>query len=61
MLSTQQQQQQQRRRHARVTLLKVDIEGHEPEALAGAAQLLGGNLVDNVLLEYAPHFAEMQK
>lgn len=62
--SNQQQQQQAGqpvRRHSRVALLKVDIEGHEPEALAGAAQLLGGQLVDNVLLEYAPHIAEMHK
>jgi hypothetical protein len=42
-------------------LLKVDIEGHEPEALAGAGQLLGAHLVDNVLLEYAPHVAETHK
>lgn len=49
------------RRHSRIALLKVDVEGHEPEALAGAAQLLGGQLVDNVLMEYGPHVAEMHK
>jgi hypothetical protein len=49
------------RHHSKVVLLKLDVEGHEPEALAGAAQLLGGQLVDNVLLEYGPHVAEMHK
>ena len=53
--------QQPMRRHSKVVLLKLDVEGHEPEALAGAAQLLGGQLVDNVLLEYGPHVAEMHK
>jgi hypothetical protein len=59
--SKQKQQQQPMRRHSKVVLLKLDVEGHEPEALAGAAQLLGGQLVDNVLLEYGPHIAEMHK
>lgn len=57
----QQQQPPAVRRHSRVALLKVDVEGHEPEALAGAAQLLGGQLVDNVVLEYGPHITEMHK
>lgn len=57
----QQQHQKQLRKHARIALLKVDVEGHEPEAIAGAGQLLAGQLVDNVLLEYSPHFVELHK
>lgn len=45
-------------RPRRVALLKVDVEGHEPQALAGAAALLRAGGVDNLLLEYSPMVAE---
>jgi FkbM family methyltransferase len=53
-----QQQQQQQQQQQRVALLKVDVEGFEPQVLAGAAQLLQKQRIDNILLEYSPHVVE---
>jgi hypothetical protein len=53
--------QQQQQQAERIALLKLDIEGYEPQALASATQLLQKQLIDNVLLEYSPHIVERNK
>jgi hypothetical protein len=42
-----------------VCLLKVDVEGFEPRALKGAAQLFSKYKVENVLMEYSPGVYEV--
>ncbi|KAF6258050.1 hypothetical protein COO60DRAFT_1701519 [Scenedesmus sp. NREL 46B-D3] len=54
----QQQQQQEQQQPERIALLKLDVEGFEPQVLAGAHQLLQKQLIDNILLEYSPHIVE---
>ena len=39
-----------------VALLKIDVEGFEPEVLNGAAALLGERRIANVLFEWSPRF-----
>ncbi|GBG00148.1 hypothetical protein Rsub_12839 [Raphidocelis subcapitata] len=41
-----------------VDLLKVDVEGFEPDVIQGASSLLSRQLIDNVVMEYSPHVAE---
>jgi hypothetical protein len=41
-----------------VDLLKVDVEGFEPQVMAGAPRLLARRAVDNIIMEYSPHVAE---
>lgn len=41
-----------------VDLLKLDVEGYEPDALAGAKGLFEARAVDNLVMEYSPHVAE---
>jgi len=40
----------------RVTLLKIDVEGFEPEVLSGARLALSSRNIERVLLEYSPVF-----
>jgi FkbM family methyltransferase len=40
----------------RVSLLKIDVEGFEPEALRGARGLLSARAIDLILFEYSPRF-----
>jgi FkbM family methyltransferase len=40
----------------RVSLLKIDVEGFEPEVLRGARGLLSARAIDLVLFEYSPRF-----
>ncbi len=40
----------------RVALLKIDVEGFEPEVLRGAAGLLAEKRIDAVLFEWSPRF-----
>ena len=40
----------------RVNLLKIDVEGFEPEALRGARGLLSARAIDLILFEYSPRF-----
>lgn len=44
-----------------VILLKIDIEGYEPEVLLSADGLFKSKAVENVLLEYSPGIAERHK
>jgi FkbM family methyltransferase len=61
LLQQQQLQQSQQQQPERIALLKLDVEGYEPQVMAGAAQLLQKQLLDNVLLEYSPHIVERNK
>lgn len=40
----------------RVGLLKIDVEGFEPDVLAGASGLLGRAAIELILFEYSPAF-----
>jgi FkbM family methyltransferase len=40
----------------RVSLLKIDVEGFEPEVLRGARGLLSARAIDLILFEYSPRF-----
>ena len=40
----------------RVGLLKIDVEGYEPDVLEGARRLLGDQAIDLILFEYTPAF-----
>jgi FkbM family methyltransferase len=51
----------QQQQSERIALVKLDVEGYEPQVLAGASQLLQKQLIDNVLLEYSPHIVERNK
>lgn len=42
---------------SRIHLLKLDVEGHEPEALRGAARLIASGAVEVVLFEFNAHLA----
>jgi len=37
-----------------IEVMKVDIEGHEPQGLRGATQLLERGLVKNIVMEFSP-------
>ena len=39
-----------------IALLKIDVEGFEPEVLNGAAALLGERRIANILFEWSPRF-----
>lgn len=38
-----------------IAILKVDIEGYEPNVFAGAKQLLASHMIQNILLEMSPN------
>lgn len=40
----------------RISLLKIDVEGFEPEVLRGARGLLSARAIDLILFEYSPRF-----
>jgi len=40
----------------RISLLKIDVEGFEPEVLRGASGLLSTAAIDLILFEYSPRF-----
>ena len=44
-----------------VLLLKIDVEGFEPEVLASAKHLLQHGNVENIIMEYSPGVAEVNR
>jgi hypothetical protein len=43
-------------RQRQIQVLKVDVEGREPEVLGTAQQLLASGRVQNIFLEYSPGY-----
>jgi hypothetical protein len=41
-----------------IDLLKIDVEGFEPDVVDGAARLISQRKIDNIIMEYSPHVAE---
>lgn len=44
----------------RISLLKIDVEGFEPEVLRGASGLLSQGAIDLILFEYSPQFYQQR-
>ena len=38
--------------------MQMDVEGHEPHAMASAKRLIETHRVDNIVMEYSPNVAE---
>ncbi|HEX6240239.1 MAG TPA: FkbM family methyltransferase [Polyangiales bacterium] len=51
----------QERRIEQVSLLKIDVEGFEPEVLHGARGLLSARAIDLILFEYSPRFYRQRR